>query len=79
MCCVPPAGYLGEVVMEHALAGNRLDEFDEGTSAIGLSGQSFAGCDLAMIASTGFLLHLLTKVIISSDLNHETQLTIDIL
>ena len=28
----------GEVVMKHALAGQRLDEFDEGAPVIGLSG-----------------------------------------
>ena len=48
-------GILREIVMEHALAGNRLDEFDEGTSVIGLSGQPFAGHGLAIIGHAQIL------------------------
>lgn len=40
---------LGQVIMEHALARNWLDEFKEGTSVIGLRGQPFAGYGLAAV------------------------------
>jgi len=48
-------GILGEVVMEHALAGNGLDEFDERAPIVGLGGQPFAGHGLAMIGHTQIL------------------------
>lgn len=48
-------GMLREVVMKHALPGNRLDEFYKGRPVIGLSGQPFASHKLAVIGRAQFL------------------------